>query len=65
MAQIDSKNFRSKLITVEKDSVRIDSVSINPFHFKVLNSKKEVIDSTQYSIDYSQSLLVIDREKYP
>ncbi|MCF6279287.1 MAG: hypothetical protein L3J14_02960 [Flavobacteriaceae bacterium] len=64
-AQIDSKNFRSKVFTVQKDSVLIDSVSINPFHFKVLNTDKTVIDSTQYSIDFSKSILIIDKEKYP
>jgi hypothetical protein len=62
--QIDSKNFRTKKITVEKDSIIIDSVSINPFHFKILDSTKSIIDSTNYSIDFSKSLLVIDSKKY-
>jgi hypothetical protein len=64
-AQIDSKNFRTKFLTVQKDSIQIDSVSINPFHFKILNSDKTVIDSTNYSIDFSKSLLIIDSKKYP
>jgi hypothetical protein len=64
-AQTDSKNFRTKSISVQKDSILLDSVSINPFHFKVLNSDKTVVDSTQYVIDYSKSLLIIDKEKYP
>ena len=62
--QTDSKNFRTKKITVEKDSIIIDSVSINPFHFKILDSTKSIIDSTNYSIDFSKSLLVIDSKKY-
>ncbi|PHR73622.1 MAG: hypothetical protein COA67_02535 [Lutibacter sp.] len=64
-AQTDSKNFRTKSILVQKDTIQLDSVSINPFHFKVLNTDKTVIDSTQYSIDYSKSLLIIDKEEYP
>ncbi len=63
--QTDSKNFRTKIITVEKDSILIDSVSINPFHFKVINSNKTVLDSIEYSIDFGNSTLVIDKEKYP
>ncbi len=64
-AQIGSKNFRSKIFKVQKDSVLIDSVSINPFYFKVLNTNKTVIDSTHYSIDFGKSLLVIDKDKFP
>lgn len=63
-AQTNSKNFRTKKIAVQKDSIFIDSVSINPFYFKVLNSDGIAIDSTQYSIDFSKSLLIIDKEKY-
>lgn len=63
-AQTDSKNFRTKTFSVKKDSIFIDSVSINPFHFKVLNTDKTVVDSINYSIDFSKSLLVIDSEKY-
>ena len=64
-AQEESKNFRTTFFTIQKDSVQIDSVSINPFHFKILDSNKTIIDSTNYSIDFSKSLLVIDSEKYP
>lgn len=64
-AQTDSKSFRTKSIIVQKDSIQIDSVSINPFHFKVLTSDRIAIDSTQYTIDFSKSLLIIDKEKHP
>ncbi|AOW21400.1 hypothetical protein [Urechidicola croceus] len=63
--QKESNNFRFKKITVEKDSVFIDSVSINPFHFKVLTDTQIEIDSTEYTIDFAKSLLIIDKEKYP
>ncbi len=63
--QKDSKNFRTKKIDVQKDSILIESVSINPFHFKIYDTDKTVIDSIQYSIDFEKSILVIDKEKYP
>ena len=64
-AQIDSKNFRTKKLNLVRDSVFIDSVSINPFHFKVFSDTKKVIDSTEYTIDFARSLLVIKSQKHP
>ncbi len=64
-AQTDTNNFRSKKITVAKDSVLIDSVSINPFIFRVFTENKTLIDTTQYQIDFSTSMLIIDKNKYP
>ncbi|MFK5878358.1 MAG: hypothetical protein QM478_02560 [Flavobacteriaceae bacterium] len=64
-AQNNTTNFRSKKFTLEKNSVYIDSVSINPFIFRVFDTNKTLIDSTEYSIDFSKSLLIINKEKYP
>ncbi|SHG93870.1 hypothetical protein [Winogradskyella jejuensis] len=54
--QSKSSNYRTKRIAV-KDSIKIDSVSINPSLFKVKSKTGEVIDSTLYSIDFSKSVL--------
>ncbi len=64
-AQIDSKNFRTKKLTLKKDSVLLDSVSINPHHFKIFAAKITPLDSTEYSIDFAKSLLIINHQKYP
>ena len=39
------------------DSILIDSVSITPFQFKILDKQLKPIDSTLYAIDYSKSVL--------
>ncbi len=64
-AQSDSNNFRSKKITLAKDSIQIDSVSINPFIFRVFDDTKTLIDTTEYSVDFAKALLIINKEKYP
>jgi hypothetical protein len=57
-AQIQSNNLHKKSFLVKNDSVKIDSVSITPFNFKVFSTSSIEIDSTKYSIDFSNSLLV-------
>jgi len=45
-----TSNFRSKKIAV-KDTVVIDTVSINPFRFSILDKNGKSIDSTGYQVD--------------
>ncbi len=63
--QSTSRNFRTKIIEVKNDSVRIDSGSINPYNFKVFNQGKQLIDTTNYKIDFAKALLTIDHVEYP
>lgn len=64
-SQIDSINYRKKSFVVTKDSIFIDSVSINPHYFKVYKPNKAIIDTTEYKIDFAKSLLVLDHKKHP
>ncbi|WP_261374484.1 hypothetical protein [Dokdonia sp. Hel_I_53] len=50
-----------------RETVLIDTVSINPFQFKVLTIDGGVVDSTLYSINYPKSIFSIKakREKLP
>jgi len=61
-AQIQSKNQHLKSFLVNNDTVKIDSVSISPFNFKVFSNSSAEIDSTKYTIDFSKSLLVFHAE---
>lgn len=56
LGQEKISNYKLKKFAV-KDSIRIDSVSINPSLFKVKSKSGEVIDSSLYSIDFSKSIL--------
>ncbi len=64
-AQSTSRNFRTKTLLVKNDTLRIDSVSINPYNFKVLDSAKQVIDSTNYKADFATAILILNHRKYP
>ena len=64
-AQSTSRNFRTKSIEVKNDSIKIDSVSINSYDFKVFNENKQLIDTTNYEIDFAKALLIINHRKYP
>ncbi len=63
-AQSASRNFRTRIVEVKNDSIRIDSVSINPYNFKVFDGDMRLVDTTNYNIDFAKALLVLDRLKY-
>ncbi|MES2812486.1 MAG: hypothetical protein V4670_08465 [Bacteroidota bacterium] len=50
--------YQLKKIVVDRDSIKIDSVSINSSFFKVLDIHQEPIDTSFYKVDYSKGLLV-------
>ena len=54
-----SSLYRTKKLAV-KDSIQIDSVSINPSKFFISNLKNEVIPSSLYTIDFENALLTFD-----
>ncbi|OEK09449.1 hypothetical protein A8C32_12085 [Flavivirga aquatica] len=60
IAQNQTSNYKTKKVVV-KDSIRIDSISINPNYFKIKKKNGIVIDSTFYSIDFTKALLVLKK----
>ncbi len=63
-AQSTSKNYRIKTFEVNRDSIRIDSVSINPTNFKIFDSNKRLVDAANYEVNFARSILTIDASKY-
>jgi hypothetical protein len=55
-AQENSSNYRKKRVAV-KDSILIDSVSINPSKFVIKTKANTILDSTRYTIDFAKALL--------
>ncbi|MEO8235789.1 MAG: hypothetical protein ABI549_10285 [Flavobacterium sp.] len=49
--------YKSKKIVVSRDSIQIDSVSINASFFKLLDAKGEIIDTSFYKVNFSKGLL--------
>ena len=58
-AQVYEDDFSEKKIVVS-DTILIDSVSINPFKFKVYNAQEKLLDSTAYQVDFAKSYLVLN-----
>ena len=55
-SQEQDSNFRQRKVAV-KDSIKIDSVSINPSRFTVRTKDDKIIDSTFYSVDFAKAIL--------
>ncbi|MGB1283740.1 MAG: hypothetical protein ACPG44_04670 [Polaribacter sp.] len=49
---------------IKNDTIQIDSVSINPQRFKVLNAKLQIIPSQEYQVDFNKALLILNSNKY-
>ena len=60
-AQDLPSNYKSKKIAIS-DTIFIESVSINPLQFQVLNKNGKLIDSTQYQVDFSKSILILSEK---
>ena len=63
-SQTISKDFRVKNIFIEKDTVQLDSVAINPQKFKILNASLQVIPKSEYTVDFSNAILIINSKKH-
>jgi hypothetical protein len=64
-AQTGSTDFRSKHFTLVKDTIQIDSVSINSQLFKIFTQNKRVIPASEYQINFVKAQLIINSKKYP
>ncbi len=60
-AQELPSNYQNKKIIV-RDTIVIDSISINPLRFQVINNSGKVIDSTNYQVDFSNSILILSEK---
>lgn len=56
--------YKTKKIIATRDTIRIDSVSVNSSFFKFLNANAEPIDSTFYHINFQKGTLVF-KDNYP
>ena len=59
-SQDQNSNYKTKKVAV-KDTIRIDSVSINPNAFSAKRQDNSVIDSTYYTVDFAKALLTFKK----
>ncbi|MEZ7875816.1 MAG: hypothetical protein QMB86_02340 [Polaribacter sp.] len=64
-SQTITTDFRSRKVFLKKDTIKFDSVAINPLNFKVLNKLLKPIDPSKYKIDFNNAALIIDAIAYP
>ncbi|MGK0233011.1 MAG: hypothetical protein ACI9EK_000332 [Psychroserpens sp.] len=60
-AQDISSNYKSKNVAV-KDTIVIDSVSIQPSQFQIKDNKGTVIDSTKYRVDFKKGIVILSEK---
>ncbi|QXP71322.1 hypothetical protein H0I29_04360 [Polaribacter sp. R2A056_3_33] len=63
-SQTVSKDFRVQKYLIEKDTIQLDSVALNPQKFKVVNAFSKEIPFSEYTIDFSNAILIINSKKY-
>ena len=63
-AQKVTDNSRIKNVQVVSDTIRIDSISISPYNFKVYDHLHQLIDTSKYKVDFAKALLFIDKNEY-
>jgi len=63
-SQTVSKDFRVQKYLIVKDTIQLDSVALNPQKFKVVNAFSKEIPSSEYTIDFSNAILIIDSTKH-
>lgn len=62
LAQEINTPYQSKRITVSRDTIRIDSVSINASFFKLLDAKGQTIDTSFYQVNFQKGQLVFKND---
>ena len=59
-AQDLPSNFQSRKVAIN-DTIQIDSVSINPIRFQIIDTKGIVVDSSNYKVDFGKSILILSK----
>lgn len=59
-----AQELQTKKIAV-RDTIQIDSVSINPNGFKLADTKGVLLDSTLYQVDFAKGIITLSRKRIP
>lgn len=64
-AQEISTPYKNKTLIVDRDTIQIDSVSINSSFFKLLDAKGQPVDTSFYSVNFQKGILVFNPNYVP
>ena len=59
-SQNQNGNYKTKKVAV-KETIQIDSVSINSNSFSIRRKDNTIVDSTYYSVDFTKAILILKR----
>ncbi|MDF1546379.1 MAG: hypothetical protein P1P88_01065 [Bacteroidales bacterium] len=55
-------SFRSKIIEIPTDTIKIDSLSLVPGSLTLFDNSGKALETTDYSVDYGHSLLILNND---
>ena len=61
-AQEINSPYQTKKLVVFRDSIQIDSVSINPSFFKLLDKNEVPIDTSFYKINFQKGVIIFNKD---
>ncbi|MEL1255088.1 hypothetical protein AAEO57_14965 [Flavobacterium sp. DGU38] len=61
-AQETDPLYKTKKVKITRDTIHLENISINSGFFQLLNSKKEPIDSTFYTINFQKGHLLLNEK---
>lgn len=61
LSQEESLNYRSVKVAV-KDSIVLDSASINPARFSLLDKDNNIVDTTEYQVNFETAVVYLSEE---
>jgi hypothetical protein len=63
-AQENKSLYKTKKISVSKDSIHLENESVNSSFFKLLDANNNTIDQSLYKVDFQNGTLILN-EKFP
>jgi hypothetical protein len=54
------KNLKTKIFMTTSDTIKIDTLSINPNYFKIYNEEDRLIKPNYYHVNYAKSHLILE-----
>lgn len=63
-SQTTSSDFRSVKVIITQDTIRFDSVPINPQRFQIKDVQQQIIPPSQYEVNFSEATVIINSEQY-
>jgi hypothetical protein len=61
-AQEENSLYKTKKISISRDTIRLENESLNPSYFKLLDANDKPIDSADYKINFKKGILVFNKK---